>query len=176
MSEDFVMPDYFFDNDFENDITMEPPQSPVRYQEKLNSEEKSCGNSSIRKTQTSLLETGFSRHNSGNLTSQRNNDRISTRSPLKRNNGTDIAKTKQPKMTSFVRNSSFTEPDSTTPIKKKEAQQPPTPNKTPCLGELMVYVDVKIEGMVFRIPVLLSQVQTKCLGWLAEQAAHKYAR
>lgn len=129
----------------------------------------------MRRTQISLLETGFSRHNSGTFKSQKSNA-ASTRSPLKRNNSTEVPKSKQPKMTNFVRNQSFTEPDSTTQTRQIEVQPSATPAPTPSVGDLMVYVDVKIDGMVFRIPVLLSQVQTKNLGWLAEQASHKYAR
>jgi len=40
----------------------------------------------------------------------------------------------------------------------------------------MLFVDVEIERKVFRVPVLLSQVQTKTFKWLAEEAAHRYER
>lgn len=183
LSDEFIIPDNFFDDDFENnDVIIEPITIPVRNEEKRDSGESSSSRKS-RKSQISLLETGISRHNSGTFKLQRNND-ILTKSPFKRNNSTEAPRTKQPKMTNFIRNRSFTEPDSTTQPKQVEVQPSPTPTPTPSVisaptpsvGDFMVYVDVKIDGMVFRIPVLLSQVQTETLGWLAEQASHKYAR
>lgn len=177
MSDDFIIPDHFFDDDFEDngEVIIEPNRSPLRIQERQHFAEfnSSSKSSNVRKSQATLLESGFSRHNSASLKSQKSHDNISSgKSPLKRYNSTEMPRTKQPKLANFVRNKSFAEPDSTTQTRQIDVQ--PTP--TPSVGDLMVFVDVKIEGMVFRIPVLLSQVQSNTLGWLAEQAAHKYSR
>lgn len=179
-SDDFIIPDNFFD-DFQMNNVIEPPRSPERREEKRSSSDStsSLKNFNIKKNQTSLLETGFSR-----LKSRKNNDSIGLISPLQRNNSSELARSKQPKMTNFVRNRSFTEPDSTTQNRHVDEPLPPlsltiptsTSNPVPSVGDLMVFVDVKIDGMVFRIPVLLSQVQSNTIGWLAEQASHKYSR
>lgn len=113
-----------------------------------------------RSRETSLLETG-----SGN-------------------NSTKITKTKQLKMTNFLYNKSSIEPDSTTQNRHADEAFPQpsltistaTSNSVPPVGDLMAYVDVKIETLMFRIPVRLSQVQSNTIGWLTEQAAHKYSR
>lgn len=183
ISDDYIIPDNFFCNDFEDidEVIMEKSTNPERNEERHQSIESkgSCKNSNSRKTQISLLESGFSRNNSSTIKSHRSNDNFSGKPPLRRNNSKEINKTKQPKMTNFVSNMNFTEPDSTTTqLRPIEVEPPATAIATPdpSVGDLMVYVDVKIDGMVFRIPVLLSQVQTNTLGWLAEKAADKYAR
>lgn len=84
----------------------------------------------------------------------------------------------QPKITNFGYRS-IEEADSTTPV-GSQVNVPIAVEQTQNLqvpaADLMVFVDVKIEGRMFRVPVLLSQVQTNTIGWLAEQAANKYAR
>lgn len=162
---------------------MEPVRSPVgspRRKEIRHNSPEPAQTANARRTQISLLETGFSRKKSGTFKSQKSSENIAAKSSLERQNSVDFGRTKQPKLTNFVRHRSFIEPDSTTQIRQAEVDPPststPTPLQAPSIGDLMVYVDVKIDGMVFRIPVLLSQVQTNTLGWLAEQAAHKYAR
>nr|XP_023029689.1 tonsoku-like protein [Leptinotarsa decemlineata] len=76
----------------------------------------------------------------------------------------------------------FVEPDSTTSQSSSQGSQTARSfeaahiSAAPPAGDVMLYVDVKIETKVFRVPVWMSQIQTKTIGWLAEEAAQKYAR
>lgn len=44
------------------------------------------------------------------------------------------------------------------------------------INDPTLHVDVCIEGRAYRVPVLLSQIKTHTIKWLAEEAASRYAR
>ncbi|XP_050506966.1 tonsoku-like protein [Diabrotica virgifera virgifera] len=133
-------------------------------------------NSAKRKIQTSLIDSGISK-----TTNSVKHRPLQT---LQRHRS--LENIKQSKITTFGSSKSSIEPDSTmsSPNKFSYTQIPVVQDVTPNIpvahaistGDLMVFVDVKVEGKVFRVPVLLAQVQTNTIGWLAEQAALKYAR
>ncbi|CAG9759955.1 unnamed protein product [Ceutorhynchus assimilis] len=113
---------------------------------------------SLRRTQATLLDSGFS--------CERNHNANSTKLKLKRSSSGNISRSLQPK----IRNYAIVEADSTSisrsPVKQSEVAQEPM--------DSMLYVDVEIEGKAFRIPVLMSETKTKTIKWLSEQAAHRY--
>uniref|UniRef100_A0A6P7G8T4 Tonsoku-like protein n=1 Tax=Diabrotica virgifera virgifera TaxID=50390 RepID=A0A6P7G8T4_DIAVI len=133
-------------------------------------------NSAKRKIQTSLKDSS----NSKTI----NNVKHKPPQTLQRHRS--LEHVKQSKTTTFERSKSSIEPSSTmsSPNKFSYTQIPIAQDNTPNIlvanaistGDLMVFVDVKVEDKVFRVPVLLAQVQTNTIGWLAEQAALKYAR
>ncbi|ENN77089.1 hypothetical protein YQE_06424, partial [Dendroctonus ponderosae] len=53
-----------------------------------------------------------------------------------------------------------------TPFQHQECSQP--------AGDPMLFADVDIEGKVFRVPVRMSQLQSKTIKWLAAEAALRY--
>lgn len=171
MSSEYEIPEAFFDVDFEDVITVDDKPSPTRDKRRSSNDSRSSTDSwsgAKRKSQASLLDAGFSR------------TRSDSAGPSFKRIGSFERRNKsqqQPKITSFG-HKSFVEADSTTPVSSQvqtiaidQSQSFP-----PATGDLMVFVDVKVEGRMFRVPVLLSQVQTNTIGWLAEQAANKYAR
>ncbi|KAJ8925110.1 hypothetical protein NQ315_001291 [Exocentrus adspersus] len=149
-----LVPDLFPDVDFDDDVVMVQEPSPRR----LSNDSTSSAGGVKRKHQVSLLDAGFSR----------------TRSPtpgtsMPRSNSFERRpRPQQPKITTFGHRS-FAEADSTVPIASPVA---PAEN----IADEILYADVKVEGMTFRVPVLSSQVRTNTIGWLAEQAALKYAK
>ncbi|CAG9836894.1 unnamed protein product [Diabrotica balteata] len=133
-------------------------------------------NSAKRKIQTSLIDSGISKTINS----------VKHKPPQTLQRHRSLENIKQSKITTFGSSKSSMEPDSTmsSPNKLTYTQIPVVQDVTPNVpvahaistGDLMVFVDVKVEGKVFRVPVLLAQVQTNTIGWLAEQAALKYAR
>lgn len=187
-SEEYWEPDRFMDlDDFEDEPTVIEVSASSK--KKSPNVQKSSSNIEKKKNQASLLDAGFSRRRSDSPSNGTSNKNKNPR--FKKNSSFDCHRTKQQKLTTFQRHSSFTDPDSTTPLCQEiEEISVPTSSHTslvgstvinsaipaPSTGDLMVFVDVSIEGQVFRIPIMLSQVQTNTIGWLAEQASHKYAR
>ncbi|XP_072384956.1 tonsoku-like protein [Diabrotica undecimpunctata] len=133
-------------------------------------------NSAKRKIQTSLIDSGISKTINS----------VKHKPPQTLQRHRSLENIKQSKITTFGSSKSSMEPDSTmsSPNKLAYTQIPIVQDVTPNIpvahaistGDLMVFVDVRVEGKVFRVPVLLAQVQTNTIGWLAEQAALKYAR
>lgn len=165
------MPDAFFEEDFDDVITVNDNPSLVKDNKRLSNDSRSSTDSTSgvkRKNQVSLLDAGFSRARSDSpSTSFRRTSSFEKKS-----------RSQQLKITSFGQRS-VVEADSTTPVPSQVqamAMIDQTQNLPVVTGDLMVFVDVKIEGRMFRVPVLLSQVRTNTIGWLAEQAAIKYAR
>ncbi|XP_018566528.1 tonsoku-like protein [Anoplophora glabripennis] len=171
LSSEYEIPETFSDDDFNNIITIDDRPSPVRDTRRSSNDSRSSteGPSGVkRKNQASLLDSGFSRIRSDSAGAS-----FKRASSFEKRN-----KSQQPKITLFGHRS-FVEADSTTPV-SSQTQATATVDQTqslpPATGDLMVFVDVKVEGRMFRVPVLLSQVQTNTIGWLSEQAANKYAR
>lgn len=169
-SSDYDIPDAFFNDHFDDIITVEDTSNPIKEKRRSSNDSRSSTDSFTfkRKNQASLLDAGFSRTPSESVsTSFRRTGSFEKK-----------GKSQQPKITNFGQRS-IVEADSTTPV-SSQVQAAVTidqsQNAPIVTSDLMVFVDVKIEGRVFRVPVLLSQVQTNTIGWLAEQAANKYAR
>ncbi|XP_057663004.1 tonsoku-like protein isoform X1 [Diorhabda carinulata] len=118
-----------------------------------------------RKVQVSLLDTGVNKTSIGSR--NKPNTTFQRHSSLEQSS-------KQSKITAFGNSKSFAEIESTVNVSPNVQSLSNVPVIS--TGDLMVYVDVKIEGKVFRVPVLLGQIQDNTIGWLADQAAQKYAR
>lgn len=68
----------------------------------------------------------------------------------------------------FLRGSQENQLETERPFQHQECTQP--------AGDPMLFADVDIEGKVFRVPVRMSQLQSKTIKWLAAEAALRYER
>ncbi|XP_008200216.1 tonsoku-like protein isoform X2 [Tribolium castaneum] len=92
-----------------------------------------------------------------------------SRSPAKR--------PKQAKLTHFGHTRTLVEADSTSSPKAPEpAPKLPRPRSFDLGTDPTLSVDVRIEKKLYRVPVLLSQVATHTIKWLADEAAARYAK
>ncbi|KAJ8950161.1 hypothetical protein NQ314_008014 [Rhamnusium bicolor] len=151
-------------NDFENEcMIVEDRTTPTREQRRVSNESRNSTSSTSsvkRKSQASLLDAGFSRttdtpplernYSSGSI-SERN--RRSSSSSLNRTNSFEHrSKPQQQKLTSFGHTRSVVEADSTTVVSSQvivARANEQVQTLAPAIGDLMVYVDVKIEGEGF---------------------------
>ncbi|CAH0548154.1 unnamed protein product [Brassicogethes aeneus] len=181
-NEDYIVPDDFFD-DFSNDNTdiINSTQTQERRTSNESRVSTGSGTSSKRKNQTSLLESGFSRAttptNFGVTSSNKK------RTPINNKNKPHVAKSKpfQLKLTNSRYGDSLQETTTTTVDLSGDKndfnfyEKRASPVKNHVTSDPTLFVDVRIEGRLYRVPVLLSQVQTHTIKWLCEQAANRYA-
>ncbi|XP_030749323.1 tonsoku-like protein isoform X2 [Sitophilus oryzae] len=119
----------------------------------------SGSNKSKRKTQATLLDAGFSK--------KRNSSSPGIRPAWRRHTSSDgLVQARIPSFSQI--STSSVEADSTT---LPQSQIDHTSN----VLDPTLFVDVQIEGRLFRVPVLFSQIQSKTIKWLASEAAHRYA-
>ncbi|XP_076272195.1 tonsoku-like protein [Rhynchophorus ferrugineus] len=111
-------------------------------------------NSSRRKTQATLLDAGFSRQR--NSTSPRLMKTNMKRSSVE-------GQTRTPGSNQIASSSIEGMPNNLSMESSQSVLEP------------TLFVDVQIEGRLFRVPVLLSQIHNKTIKWLAEEAALRYA-
>lgn len=116
-----------------------------------------------RKSQLSLLDSGFSRKCSSPET-------VFSRTL----SSSSINKTrKQQKISSFTVPSDVLEPDSTTScVDLNVTVSPPVAT----IGRTMYAINVRIESKLWRVPVPANEVSELTIGWLANEAAKRYYR
>lgn len=118
-----------------------------------------------RKTQLSLLNSGFSRK----LTTPEKQSRSSFNCSFNK------AHRRQPKISSFTVPNDILEPDSTTSSAEILPLTPLT-RTIQTLGRAMYAITVRIENKLWRIPIPASDVPDLNIGWLANEAAKRYYR
>nr|CAH7744615.1 unnamed protein product [Callosobruchus chinensis] len=151
VSDDFLVPDNYFE-DQEDSYWISPSNSPY----KISSQEHK------RKRQASLLDAGFSK--------DRNSPRPISQMSRNRSNSGGTSRPKQVKLTNFAQ---VTNPVVQVSIKADSHTLacPQIP-----LEDEVRFVDIVVENITFRITVMSSQIRSKNIAWLAEQAALKYER
>ncbi|XP_050301726.1 tonsoku-like protein isoform X2 [Anthonomus grandis grandis] len=147
------LPASLFNEDF-NDFALSP-----RKRNSGGSSGENQSSTSWKRTQVTLLDSGFSR------------ERTANRSPVFGTSRHKPASTTQPKITNFGSpNNIVVEADSTTI--PRDSFRPV--EATQRISDPMLYVDVEIEGKCFRVPILMSQLQVKTIRWLADEASQRY--
>ncbi|KAL1517241.1 hypothetical protein ABEB36_001030 [Hypothenemus hampei] len=119
-------------------------------------------NRSSKRRQVTLLDSGFSKKRNSNSPKDTNWKRSSSE------HGLNIS---QPKITNYG-SPIVVEADSSTRTPSKKLLEPNQSNITQ--SDPMLFVDVEIEGKIFRVPILMSQLQTNTIKWLAQEAALRY--
>lgn len=126
-----------------------------------------------RKKQMSLIKAGFTRRKS----SPSPTNFLPKSSPQMRSQ-----RKQQTKLTDFSHVRNIVEADSTSSLsstQKNFARKPSnsnTANFTKVMPETMLSVDVRIDGKLYRVPVSLSDANTRTIQWLADEAAKRYCR
>nr|CAH7744616.1 unnamed protein product [Callosobruchus chinensis] len=158
VSDDFLVPDNYFE-DQEDSYWISPSNSPY----KISSQEHK------RKRQASLLDAGFSK--------DRNSPRPISQMSRNRSNSGGTSRPKQVKLTNFAQ---VTNPVVQEHVSREVLQPIPNPHTLACpqipLEDEVRFVDIVVENITFRITVMSSQIRSKNIAWLAEQAALKYER
>lgn len=86
-------------------------------------------------------------------------------------------KPKQAKLTNFGHTRIRVEPDSTCSPKPPESLPKLPRNRSfETATDPTLSVDVRIENKLYRVPILLSQLSTHTIKWLAEEASSRYAK
>ncbi|RZC37755.1 Ank 2 domain containing protein, partial [Asbolus verrucosus] len=126
-------------------------------------------------------------HRNDKKTSKKTSDVVKSLSPPKSNLSVNKRR-KQTKLSSFGHTRTLVEADSTTSpsFSEKKNSFDSTTKRSPRtllnnaqsqpVMDLILPVDVRINEKLYRVPVLLSQVNTHTIKWLADEAASRYAR
>ncbi|XP_018325905.1 tonsoku-like protein isoform X3 [Agrilus planipennis] len=104
----------------------------------------------------------------------RNNEKALLTKSNKRNKQ---KKKYQLKLTDMTIQKYIAEADSTTDLSVSiEKDDIVTQNRNQFLNDPIISVDVRIDSKLYRVPILLSDLNKKTVKWLAEEAARRYAR
>ncbi|KAK5642065.1 hypothetical protein RI129_008232 [Pyrocoelia pectoralis] len=142
LDDDSVLLDGFFDSDDDDDATSATIDN-------FSSNSRSSQKKKPKKKQTSLLDSGFTRHSS--FASSRSSHSVHSSSPIKLSNYDDIYKELEPSFNAVDINNVF--------------------NTEPILS-----VDVRINGKLYKVPVPASEIHTRTIKWLADEAALRFSR
>lgn len=125
-----------------------------------------------RKTQSSLLDSGFSRHRSDSSLNAFNTSAVTCVSKI-----SNKSHKRQGRLSTFTSNRDMFEADSTTSQNLDVSQALNcTFNSTvsSSVTRPMLAINVRVDNKLFRIPVPASEIDVLTIGWLANETAKRY--